>query len=257
VNVDLSVTGMSCAACARRIERQLSRAPGVSQAQVNFATNRARVTFDPEASSVGALVGVVENTGFGAQEVVRPEDALASEEKARAEESRDLSRRFALSATLTVPLLVLAMAHGKIEFAGMAFVQMALATPVLFYGGAPFFSGAWKALRQRAADMNLLVAIGSGAAYLFSVVATLFPHALGHAVYFEASAAIVTFLLLGKLLEARAKGKTGEAIKKLIGLQAKTARVLRDGTELDVPIESVLVGDLVLVRPSRRGGSRL
>ena len=243
---------MSCAACARRIEKQLGRAPGVSEARVNYATSRAHVTFDDKETSVGNLVDVVEDTGYGAQEVVRPEDALAIEEKARAEEVKDLTRRFALSVILTVPLLALAMAHGKIEFAGMSAVQMALATPVLFYGGAPFFRGAWNALRHRAADMNLLVAIGSGAAYGFSVLATIFPHALGHAVYFEAAAAIIAFLLLGKLLEARAKGKTGEAIKKLLGLQARAARVLRDGTEIDVPIESVLVGDLVLVRPGEK-----
>ncbi|WP_309718617.1 copper-translocating P-type ATPase, partial [Armatimonas sp.] len=139
-----------------------------------------------------------------------------------------------------------------------------LATPVLVYGGAHFFSGAWKALRHRAADMNLLVAIGSGAAYGYSVLATLLPvvfqsrshphteHASMPAVYFEAAAAIITFLLLGKLLEARAKGKTGEAIKKLMGLQAKTARVLRDGNELEIPIEAVAIGDLVLVRPGEK-----
>ena len=261
---DFSVTGMSCAACARRIEKQLGRAPGVSLAGVNYATNRARVTFDPKTTSVGALVSVVEDTGYGAQQVQRPEEALAIEEKARAEEVKDLTRRFAVSTGLTIPLLVLAMAHGNIEFSGMNFVQMLLATPVLFYGGAHFFSGAWKALRHRAADMNLLVAIGSGAAFGYSVLATLFPtafqpvshqyaeHAAMPAVYFEAAAAIIAFLLLGKLLEARAKGKTGEAIKKLMGLQAKTARVLRDGNELDVPIEAVAIGDLVLVRPGEK-----
>ncbi len=258
---DFSVTGMSCAACARRIEKQLGRAPGVSLAGVNYATNRARVTFDPKTTSVGALVSVVEDTGYGAQQVQRPEEALAIEEKARAEEVKDLTRRFAVSTGLTIPLLVLAMAHGKIEFSGMNVVQLLLATPVLFYGGAHFFSGAWKALRHRAADMNLLVAIGSGAAYLYSVIATVFPAALaqGHgehapmpAVYFEAAAAIIAFLLLGKLLEARAKGKTGEAIKKLMGLQAKTARVLRDGNELEVSIEAVGIGDLVLIRPGEK-----
>ena len=267
---DLSIQGMSCAACARRIEKQLSRAEGVQEAQVNYATHRARVRFNSKESSLPALISVVKNTGYGAMPIQRPEEALEAEEKARAEEVKDLTRRFALSATLTIPLLILAMAHGKIDFSGMSAVQMLLATPVLFYGGAPFFSGAWKALRHRAADMNLLVAIGSGAAYLYSVIATLFPSAfsrvssdgmghsstMGHsgmpAVYYEAAAAIIAFLLLGKLLEARAKGKTGEAIKKLMGLQAKTARVLRDGNELDVPIEAVAIGDLVLVRPGEK-----
>lgn len=268
--VDLSIQGMSCAACARRIEKQLTRAEGVQEAQVNYATHRARVSFDPTSASLPSLISVVKNTGYGAALIQRPEEALEAEEKARAEEVKDLTRRFVLSTSLTIPLLILAMAHGKIEFTGMSAVQMLLATPVLFYGGAPFFSGAWKALRHRAADMNLLVAIGSGAAYLYSVIATLFPSAfsqvssdgmgrsitMGHsgmpAVYYEAAAAIIAFLLLGKLLEARAKGKTGEAIKKLMGLQAKTARVLRDGNELEIPIEAVAIGDLVLVRPGEK-----
>ena len=249
---DLSVTGMSCAACARRIEKQLGLASGVSVAGVNYATSRARVTFDPKTTSIENLVDVVEDTGYGAALIQRPEEALEAEEKARADEVKDLTRRFAVSTVLTVPLLTLAMLHGKIEFVGMNVIQLVLATPVLFYGGAHFFSGAWKALRHRAADMNLLVAIGSGAAYGYSVLATLLPHALGHSVYFEAAAAIIAFLLLGKLLEARAKGKTGEAIKKLMGLQAKTARVLREGTELDIPIEAVAVGDIVLVRPGEK-----
>lgn len=262
--LDLSILGMSCAACARRIEKQLTRAEGVHEAQVNYATHRARVSFDPKESSLPALISVVKNTGYGAALIQRPEEALEAEEKARAEEVKDLTRRFALSTSLTIPLLTLAMAHGTIEFSGMSAVQMLLATPVLFYGGAPFFNGAWKALKHRTADMNLLVAIGSGAAYLYSVIATLLPSAfsrvssdgMGHsgmpAVYYEAAAAIIAFLLLGKLLEARAKGKTGEAIKKLMGLQAKTARVLRDGNELEVPIEAVAIGDLVLVRPGEK-----
>ncbi|WP_395092624.1 heavy metal translocating P-type ATPase [Armatimonas sp.] len=261
---DLSVTGMSCAACARRIEKQLGLASGVSVAGVNYATSRARVTFDAKTTSIENLVGVVKDTGYGAALIQRPEEALEAEEKARADEVKDLTRSFTVSTVLTVPLLTLAMLHGKIEFVGMNVVQLVLATPVLFYGGAHFFSGAWKALRHRAADMNLLVAIGSGAAYGYSVLATLFPHAfaqvnsngMGHsgmpAVYFEAAAAIITFLLLGKLLEARAKGKTGEAIKKLMGLQAKTARVLRDGSELDIPIEAVAISDIVLVRPGEK-----
>ncbi len=262
--VDLSIQGMSCAACARRIEKQLSRAEGVQEAQVNYATHRARVSFDPKASSLPALIDIVVDTGYGASLLQRPEAALEAEEKARAEEVKDLTRRFAVSTALTIPLLILAMAHGRIAFSGMNFVQLLLATPVLVYGGAHFFNGAWKALRHRAADMNLLVAIGSGAAYLYSVIATLFPaafqprdhqhaeHAAMPAVYFEAAAAIIAFLLLGKLLEARAKGKTGEAIKKLMGLQAKTARVLREGNELEVPIEAVAIGDLVLVRPGEK-----
>ncbi|MBB6050808.1 heavy metal translocating P-type ATPase [Armatimonas rosea] len=260
--VDLAIQGMSCAACARRIERQLTRAEGVQEAQVNYATHRARVSFDPTASSLPALIGIVVDTGYGASLLQRPEAALEAEEKARAEELKDLTRRFAVSVSLTVPLLTLAMAHGRIAFAGMNLVQLLLAAPVLAYGGAHFFRGAWKALRSRSSDMNSLVALGSGAAFGYSVLATLFPaafqpsghahHAAMPAVYFEAAAAIITFLLLGRLLEARAKGKTGEAIKKLLGLQPKTARVLREGNELEIPIEAVAKGELVLVRPGEK-----
>lgn len=252
--IDLAIQGMSCTACARRIERQLTRAEGVHEAQVNFATHRARVRFDPKAASLPRLLSVVRDTGFGAAPLQRPEAALEAEEHERRREVGDLTRRFALSAALTLPLLVLAMAHGAIHFAGMNFVQLALTTPVLFYGGAPFFRGAWKALRQRSSDMNLLVALGSGAAFVYSALQTLAPtaHTAMPSVYFEAAAAIITFLLLGRLLEARAKGKTGEAIRKLLGLQAKTARVERDGITLDVPIEAVAVGDLILVRPGEK-----
>lgn len=260
--VDLAIQGMSCAACARRIERQLTRAEGVQEVQVNYATHRARVSFDPAASSLPALIDIVVDTGYGASLLQRPEAALEAEEKARAEEIKDLTRRFAVSVSLTVPLLTLAMAHGRIAFSGMNLVQLLLAAPVLVYGGAHFFRGAWKALRSRSSDMNSLVALGSGAAFGYSVLATLFPtafqpsghahHAAMPAVYFEAAAAIITFLLLGRLLEARAKGKTGEAIKKLLGLQPKTARVLREGNELEIPIEAVAKGELVLVRPGEK-----
>ncbi|MGC4042579.1 MAG: heavy metal translocating P-type ATPase [Armatimonas sp.] len=259
--VDLAVQGMFCAACARRIEKQLSRADGVAQAQVNYATHRARVSFDPHDTSTENLIAVVEDTGYGAARIQSAEEALLIQEKAQAKEVRDLKLRFGVSATLTLPLLVLAMSHGRFEFAGMNWVQLALATPVLLYGGAPFFKGAWTALRHKAADMNTLVAVGSGAAYFYSTLSTLLPSTFAHAsgqhnampvVYFEAAAAIIAFLLLGKLLEARAKGKTSEAIKKLIGLQAKTARVVRDGQEMEIPVEAVGIGDLVLVRPGEK-----
>lgn len=261
-HVDMAVTGMTCAACARRIEKQLSRTPGVQAAGVNYATARASVAYNPNALSPADLLQVVDDTGYGAEVIEKPENALALEEKARGEEVKDYTRRFAVSAVLTVPLLVLAMSHGRFEFPGMNWLQLALATPVVVYGGAPFFIGAWKALRHRAGDMNTLVAMGSGAAYLYSLIATILPqafvsgehgaHGAMPAVYFEAAAAIIAFLLLGRLLEARAKGRTGEAIRKLVGLQAKTARVLRGNEERDIPIEAVGIGDVVVVRPGEK-----
>ncbi|GAB4467328.1 MAG: heavy metal translocating P-type ATPase [Armatimonadaceae bacterium] len=260
--IDLSVTGMTCAACARRIETRLSKTPGVQAAGVNFATARATVAFDPAAILPEQLVETVSKTGYGASVIERAEAAMDIEEKARQEEIREYRQRLLVAAIFTVPLLILAMSHGLIEFAGMHWVQWALATPVLFYSGKPFFSGAGKALKQRSADMNSLVALGSGSAYLFSALATLFPqffvtgeHGMHDAmppVYFEAAAAILLFLLIGRLLEARAKGKAGEAIRKLIGLQAKTARVLRGKEERDIPVEAVAEGDILLIRPGEK-----
>lgn len=250
---DLAITGMSCAACARRIERQLSRVPGVSAAGVNFATHSGRIHFDPEKTSLETLLTIVEDTGFSAQRLPHPEEALAAEEQAREHEVGALRRRLIVALVFTVPLVTIAMAHGRFGLPHGNLIQLALATPVVAYSGAPFFIGAWKALRHKTADMNVLVSLGSGAAYLYSLAVVLFSSVLHHAhVYFEAAAAILSFLLVGRLLEAQAKGKTSAAIKKLIGLQAKTARVIRDGTEQDLPVEAVVLGDTVLVRPGEK-----
>ena len=339
---ELPVTGMTCTACARRIEKQLTRADGVTEANVNFATNTATVSYDPKATDLKRLVRTVEDTGYGvapaaatfavddsarpsgssapleeylsgkrgvlsakfdlAEAEVRVEylpgttdaasirraiadfgyrvrasvedgaDGEDSLERAHREEFRDLARRFAVATVLSLPVLVIAMSHGRIpalNFPGVNYLQLALTAPVVLYSGAQFYAGAWASLRHRAADMNTLIAVGTGAAFLYSVVATLFPALLatgqhggmaamgGNAapvppVYFEAAAVIIALLLLGRLLEARAKGQTGDAIRRLIGLQPKTARVVRDGAEQDVPLSEVIVGDIVRVRPGEK-----
>ena len=341
--VDLPITGMSCAACARTIEKTLSKAPGVRRANVNFATSRATVEYDPAATKVGDLVAQVRDVGYGtsgsahAEFIVdnssrrsgsagtlegrlerlpgvvaasfNPETSAAhveylpgnvdlaairaainaagyelhdadgntgevsvedSDEAYRDAEYRELRRKFWVAAILSAPVLVIAMAHGSIpllDFAGVEWLQLALTTPVVFYAGAQFYRGAWAAFRHRAADMNTLIAVGTGAAYLYSVAATIAPGffaaaagsdvaAMGHAVmppvYFEAASVIIALILLGRMLEARAKGRTGEAIRRLAGLQAKTARVVRDGVDVDVPVEDVVAGDIVLVRPGEK-----
>lgn len=279
---DLPITGMTCAACASRIERQLKKAPGVKEANVNFATSRATVTYDPQATGIPNIIGTVEDAGYGiagtAQELSDGMDTATSEDviaRAHAEEYRDLLRRFLVAAVLSLPVLVIAMSHGKIEalnFPGVNWLQLALTAPVVLYSGAQFYKGAWAAFRHRAADMNTLIAVGTGAAFLYSVAATSLPHFFAPAVgagkhtgmpgmdheavmvpvYFEAASVIIALVLLGRLLESRAKGKTSDAIRKLIGLQAKTARVLRQGHEVDVPVEDVAVGDTVLVRPGEK-----
>jgi Cu+-exporting ATPase len=290
---DLPITGMTCAACARRIERQLSRVPGVQDASVNFATSHATIHYDPHVTGVADLVETVVDTGYGVagvggvgddvrgavspiQAAVVSADASAPEaedplERAQAAEYRQLLRRFLVAVVLALPVLILAMSHGRIaalNFPGVAWVELALTTPVIACAGAPFFRGAWAALRHGAADMNTLVAVGTGAAYLYSVAATIAPRwfaavADGGAgmtametgapsIYFEAASAIIALVLLGRLLEARARSRTGDAIRRLAGLQARTARITRDGVEVDVPVDAVVAGDIVLVRPGEK-----
>ncbi|HEX8281777.1 MAG TPA: heavy metal translocating P-type ATPase [Pyrinomonadaceae bacterium] len=274
VRVELPVTGMTCAACARRIELRLRKTEGVGDAGVNFATGRATVEFDPARTDARVLRGRIEELGYRVSEPAPAgaDEAVGREELGRRAERRDLRRRFAVAATLGLPLLVISMSHGAVpafDVPWINWLQLALAAPVVFYGGAPFFRGAWAALRHGAADMNTLIATGTGAAFLYSAVATVAPQLVaagasshpgmagGHAdaapVYFEAAAVIVALILLGRLLEARARGRMSEAIRGLVGLQARTARVVRaGGRHEDVPVEEVLVGDLLLVRPGEK-----
>ena len=263
--VDLPITGMTCAACAARIERTLGKADGIDEANVNLATERATVQFDPAITSVDRIVQTIRDTGYDA--IVPAPVALESVDDAvaaaRNEEHLRLRRKFIVAVVLALPVLIIAMSHGRIDFPGATAVQFLLTTPVVFYSGAQFYRGAWAALKHRAADMNTLIALGTGTAYAYSVAVMLFPQFFAGSssgmtgmaaqpVYFEAAAVIIALILLGKMLEARAKGRTSEAIKRLLGLQAKTARVIRDGRELDVPIETVIRGDRVIVRPGEK-----
>jgi P-type Cu+ transporter len=238
--LDLPVSGMSCAACARAIERQLADTPGVARAHVNFATNTATVEFDPARTGAGELIGAIEEIGFGV-----PQGAAQPE----AGETAGLRRRLLVGALFSLPLAVLGMSHGAFHLPGMAWIQLALALPVVLYAGAPFYAGAWTALRHRSANMNTLVALGTGAAFLYSAVVTALG---GTEVYFEAAAIIITLVLLGRLLEARARGKASEAIRRLAELQPRTARVIRGGVEADVPVEEVRAGDRLVVRPGEK-----
>jgi Cu+-exporting ATPase len=251
---------MSCAACVDRVEGSLARAPGVRSAGVNLATDRATVEYDPAATDIDALIKAVESAGYGARNAdnLWSEAARAAESRARREEYETLRRKLWIAAVLSFPVLVIAMAHGRIralDFPGVNWVQLVLTTPVVFYCGAQFYRGAWTAFRHRAANMNTLIALGTGAAYVYSVVATVWPAPFAHpmaTVYFEAAGAIIALVLLGKMLEARAKGRTSEAIKQLMKLQAKTARVIRDGRETDIDIDAVVPGDMIQVRPGER-----
>jgi Cu+-exporting ATPase len=255
VKVLLPVSGMTCAACARRVEKALSGTAGVRAADVNLATEKATVEYDAASVGLGELVEAVEGAGYG---VVREEGA--SVEDARAREYERLRGRFVVAAVLTALILIGSLPHMfgfmlPIPMGWLNLGLLLLATPVQFWAGWRFYRGAWGSLSHGAADMNTLVAVGTSAAYFYSAVATLAPQlfAAGRAdVYFDTSALIITLILLGRLLEARARGRTGAAIKRLAGLRAKTARVVRRGEERDVPVESVEVGDTVVVRPGEK-----
>lgn len=278
---ELSLVGMHCASCAGRIEKALAGSPGVAAATVNFATTRATVQFDPQTTTVASLKQIVRSLGY---DVIEPqpesagagtEDLYAAESQVREAEYRRQKVRFVVALMLTLPVAVLAMAGHLVpaleeilDFPGRAWLELILTTPVLFWAGREFFTGAWAAARHRVADMNTLVSLGTLSAYLYSVVATVAPRLPagdsgpgGHpahgllssaGVYYEVAAIIVTLILMGRLLEAGARSKTSGAIRALIGLQPKMARVERNGVEQDLPLADVQVGDIILVRPGEK-----
>src|SRR5215204_2203401 len=250
-----SVTGMTCASCVGRVERALAKVPGVLEARVNLANERATVEYLAGEVEPKDLEMAIEGAGYG---VVREEDSSVEDSHERG--YRLLKSDFLLAAALTALILLGSLPHmlGLMLPIPMEWLNLGLlllATPVQFWAGWRFYRGAWGALKHWQANMNTLVVMGTSAAYLYSAVATLAPllFAAGRAdVYFDTSALIITLILLGRLLESRAKGRTNEAIKKLAGLQAKTARVVRDGEEVDVAVEDVQIGDIVVVRPGEK-----
>ena len=231
--VDLPVSGMTCAACARTIERTLSKTPGVARASVNLATNTATVEYDPARIRIADFVGAIEGLGYGVPQSEAPPDA----------ELPAYRRRLIVAIAFALPLMVLGMSERA------PVVQFALSLPVIFYAGAPFYTRAFTALRHRSANMNTLIALGTGAAFLFSVWQLLRGSS---EVYFEAAAVIIALILLGRTLEARARGRASEAIRRLMDLQPPTARVLRGGVETEIAVDDVRAGDLVAVRPGER-----
>jgi Cu+-exporting ATPase len=242
----LALRGMTCATCAARIEKALNRLPGVCAA-VNFATEQARVSLRPGAGTVEELVAAVRRAGYDAHEIT---EASRAEEQARREAAyRAEFRVFWIAAALTLPLLaqMLFMFGGAHVEILPRWLQLLLATPVQFWAGRRFYVGAWKALRGGGANMDVLVALGTSMAWGFSTVVTVF--ALDEHVYFEAGAAVITLVLLGKLLEARAKARTSAAIEELMKLAPRTALVERDGRLLEVDAASLAAGEVFVVRP--------
>jgi Cu+-exporting ATPase len=256
--VTLAVTGMTCANCAANIERALNKkTPGVVTAAVNFAAERVSVTYDPALLSEEGIVAAIKKAGYGALPIDTSEAAGDSEAAARRAEITNQTRKFLIGVLFALPLFLLSMSrdfgllgvwsHGP----WVNWLFLALATPVQFYTGFDFYTGGWNSLRNKSANMDVLVAMGSSVPYGYSLAVLFFPF-LGHHVYFETSAVIITLIKLGKLLEARTKGQTGNAIRKLAGLRPRTAAVIRQGAETAVPLAEVAVGDVVIVRPGER-----
>jgi Cu+-exporting ATPase len=279
---------MTCASCAAIIEKVVGKVDGVESANVNLATEKLKVAYDACSTNADSIVAKVESAGFSAAEIPLPGSEVPASAGAESapdaegahgeagtpgEHSAARERRlFAVALVLSVPALLVSMVPPFMMVVPIAvaevlasavggawdpvmvqkYLAFALATPVQFYAGAQFYRGFWHALKRGSGNMDTLIAIGTSAAYFYSVAATFVPALEAQPVFYETAALLITFVLLGKLLEARAKGKTGDAIKKLMGLAAKTARVVRGGEELDIPVEQVVAGDIIVVRPGEK-----
>ncbi|MCP2036307.1 Cu+-exporting ATPase [Planomicrobium sp. HSC-17F08] len=254
---EFDITGMTCAACATRIEKGINKLQGVGAANVNLALEKATIEFNPSEVTIADIIAKVEKLGYGAHQQQEEQDHVDYREKA----IQDQKRKFIFSAILSLPLLWTMLGH--FSFTSFLYVpgilmnpwfQMLLATPVQFIIGKQFYVGAYKALRNGSANMDVLVVMGTSAAYFYSVYQAIVHAGSPHAahLYFETSAVLITLIILGKLFEAKAKGRSSEAIKKLMGLQAKTATVIRNGVETELPLEEVVIGDAILVKPGEK-----
>jgi Cu+-exporting ATPase len=251
--IELSIGGMTCASCSARLERVLGKVPGVVKAEVNLATERARVEALKGVVGAAGLIAAVQGAGFTAQVVVNSTDQIDQEEADRAARSRRELVMFALSALFTLPLIGQMIADLSVPGGWMfsPWVQLALATPVQFWIGWRFYEGAWKSLKSGAGNMDVLVALGTSAAYGLSAWMTVFGH--GHEpLYFEGAAVVITLVLLGKWLETRAKHSAGAAIRALMHLRPEIARVEREGAVIEVPADAVIPGEIVAIRPGER-----
>lgn len=257
--VDFDVSGMTCSACAASIEKALNNLPGVSKATINFALETLTISYSSNQVSVSEIKKAVDNLGYELIEKQKDQEKIDHKE----DQLRKLTKLFIFSAILTFPLLWTMVGHFSFlsfiympEILMNPWLQLALATPVQFFVGAQFYRGAYKSLKNKSANMDVLVVLGTSAAYFYSIFLSfewMQAGSVGHAeLYFEAAAVIITLILLGNLFEERAKGRTSQAISKLLSLQAKVATVLKDGKEIEIPIEEVVVGDTIVVRPGEK-----
>jgi Cu+-exporting ATPase len=264
-HIQIPVGGMTCAACQARVQRALARAPGVEDASVNLLLHNASVTFDPETTSPERLVEAIRATGYEASVPTAPNEsgwAAAFAEEAERErtighEQRELGWKAVVSVAVGIVAMIVSMPTMGAPPRAMAFLLLAVTSAVMLWAGRHFYRRAWAAARHRSADMNTLIAVGTGAAYLYSVVATLVPgvflsRGLAPDLYYEAVILIIGFILVGNWLEARAKGRTSAALRRLVSLQPPTARVERNGVEVEISVEQVRRGDEVIVRPGER-----
>lgn len=266
-NLTLKLRGMSCASCARNIEDAIRSVPGVSDCNVNFGAEQATVNYDPQQTNLDKIQNAVEDAGYSAyslqeQEMMAGEDD--AEKAARKAESRDLFHKVGLGGVISIILIVgsLPMMTGLHlpwipAWLHNSWFQLIVTAPVQFWCGYGFYINAWKSFKHHAATMDTLIALGTSAAYFYSLFATLFPdflinQGLMPEVYYETAAVVITLILLGRFLENRARGQTSEAIRKLIGLQARDARVIRNGQEIDIPIQDVRIHDVIVVRPGEK-----
>lgn len=253
VSKNLPVLEMSCASCAVNVEEHVRKLPGVKNASVNFASNTLQVEFDPKEITLQRLQQEVRSIGYDL--IVEDENAIERQEASEQKHYHELKIKTIGAWLVAIPLMIMGMFFMQIDW--LKWVEMALCLPFLFYFGASFFVNAWKQLKHKKANMDTLVALSTAIAFLFSLFNTVYPEFWTHRgleahVYYEAAAVIIAFILLGKLLEARAKSNTSSAIRKLMGLQPKTARVVVDGEEKEVPIATIKPGDIVAVRPGEK-----
>jgi len=258
--VTIPVRGMSCSSCVVKIENQLHNLPGVIEAAVNFGTEKATVSYQPSVHSLADLKKAIRDIGYEPLDVVDERGMADYEKEAREKEIRELGIKTLVGVILSLPILIGSFPDlfpWAPPILQSPWTLLVLTTPVQFWVGWHFHRGFWAALKHKTSDMNTLVSVGTNAAYLYSAALTLFPIQLTptgfmtmH--YYDTAAILMTLILMGRWLEAKARGKTSEAIKKLMGLQARTARVIRDGEERDIPVEEVRVGDLVVVRPGEK-----
>jgi Cu+-exporting ATPase len=242
-----NISGMHCASCALVIENNLKKLPGVRNAGVNYATQKATVEYDCQNCNDEGVIKAVQQSGYEAK-LVDAEEDFDHAQKIKEKEIKKERASFFLGLVLSLPILFLSMVLKDMSFSSRV-AQSILAGVVQFYIGFRFYRGMYYAAKNKTANMDTLIAVGTSAAYFYSLATTYIAEG---EVFYETGALLITFVILGKWLEAKAKGRAGEAIKKLLGLQAKTARIIKEGKEVDIPIKEVVVGDIVVVRPGEK-----